>query len=90
MYIVAADQTGVVWDGPAADVTHDTDFTLAKHTVTLHFSGFQSALSGIEHFLWAVGTQPRFDDVKPFSAHGIITDVTESRCRSHLFQCLSI
>ena len=71
--MVEKDRTGVVWDGVGLTVDEDEDFVPGQYIVTLHFSGFESSLNGISHYLWALGTKPRSDDVKRFSSYGIIT-----------------
>lgn len=42
----------------AVDITTDVDYQLDSSTVSVQFSGFESALHGVMHFEMAVGTNP--------------------------------
>ena len=62
--VVRSDQAGSVWDGEGLTVEEDKDYRPGYYSVSLHFTGFESELNGISHYMWALGTQPRSDDVK--------------------------
>ena len=66
-----------MWDGVGTSFENDIDYQIEDHTITMSFSGFESALHGIDRYEWAIGTQPRYDDVMPFTDYGII--VTDER-----------
>eukprot|EP00058_Branchiostoma_floridae_P003027 XP_002588515.1 hypothetical protein BRAFLDRAFT_79470 [Branchiostoma floridae] len=76
--VVRADQAGTVTDGWEAwsTVEHamavDIDYQRDVSTVTVRFSGFESDQHGIIHYEWSVGTEPRLDDVQPYTASGIV------------------
>ena len=63
--MVSGDVTGVVYDGPDAQVDVDVDIDVSDVTVT--FSGFESQRDGVSHYSWAVGSAPRLDDIMPYS-----------------------
>eukprot|EP00058_Branchiostoma_floridae_P000529 XP_002586017.1 hypothetical protein BRAFLDRAFT_110183 [Branchiostoma floridae] len=75
--VVRADQAGTVTDGWEAWSTVeqamavDVDYQRDVSTVTVRFSGFESEQHGITHYEWSVGTEPRLDDVQPYTAAGI-------------------
>lgn len=48
----------VISSGAAVDITTDVDYQLDSSTVSVQFSGFESALHGVMHFEMAVGTNP--------------------------------
>lgn len=48
----------VINNGTAVDITTDVDYQLDSSTVSVQFSGFESALHGVMHFEMAVGTNP--------------------------------
>ncbi|CAH1239174.1 HEG1 [Branchiostoma lanceolatum] len=62
----------------------DVDYQRDASTVTVQitviivfycfpqFSGFESEQHGISHYEWSVGTEPRLDDVQPYTAAGIV------------------
>ena len=79
MRVVQADQTGQAWDGPGLSIEMDEDYVSGHYSVTIHFSGFESELNGISHYMWALGTRPRSDDVKGYSSYGILTTDINSR-----------
>lgn len=56
----------------AVNVTSDIDFQLGSSTVSVQFTGFESALHGVMRFEVAVGTQPSGDDVLPFTSGNIV------------------
>ena len=85
--MVKADQTGLVWDGPGLTIETDEDYTTGHYSVTIHFSGFESELYGISHYMWALGTRPRSDNVKVFSSSGILTDNSRKRGLYSLNPC---
>ncbi|XP_078616233.1 uncharacterized protein LOC144884654 [Branchiostoma floridae x Branchiostoma japonicum] len=76
--VVRADQAGTVTDGWEAWSTVeqamavDVDYQRDVSTVTVQFSGFESEQHGITHYEWSVGTEPRLDDVQPYTAAGIV------------------
>ncbi|KAI8516764.1 hypothetical protein Bbelb_053450 [Branchiostoma belcheri] len=76
--VVRADQVGTVTDGwetwttVEKAVTVDVDYQRDVSTVTVQFSGFESEQHGISHYEWSVGTEPRLDDVQPYTAAGVV------------------
>ncbi|XP_066275501.1 uncharacterized protein [Branchiostoma lanceolatum] len=76
--VVRADQAGTVTDGwetwttVEQAMTVDVDYQRDVSTVTVQFSGFESEQHGISHYEWSVGTEPRLDDVQPYTAAGIV------------------
>ncbi|XP_078697384.1 uncharacterized protein LOC144925295 [Branchiostoma floridae x Branchiostoma belcheri] len=76
--VVRADQVGTVTDGwetwttVEQAVTVDVDYQRDASTVTVQFSGFESEQHGISHYEWSVGTEPRLDDVQPYTAAGVV------------------
>ncbi|XP_066300154.1 uncharacterized protein [Branchiostoma lanceolatum] len=68
--VVDRDKTGYVTDG--TDPTSDADYQMDTAAITAHFSGFQSQLHGIAHYLWAVGTSSGSYDVQSFVSAGIV------------------
>ena len=75
--------TGIVVDGPnsleetviarqVVNVTSDLDYQLGSSTVSVQFSGFESALHGVMRFEVAVGTEPGGEDVLPFTSASIV------------------
>ncbi|XP_078695732.1 uncharacterized protein LOC144924477 [Branchiostoma floridae x Branchiostoma belcheri] len=76
--VVRADQVGTVTDGwetwttVEQAVTVDVDYQRDVSTVTVQFSGFESEQHGISHYEWSVGTEPRLDDVQPYTAAGVV------------------
>ena len=70
--VVEEDREGIVWDGTGATVHQDIDYQLDRDFVSMRFYGFESALHGIDRYEWAIGSQPRYDDVMPFTSYGII------------------
>ncbi|KAI8516746.1 hypothetical protein Bbelb_053270, partial [Branchiostoma belcheri] len=76
--VVRADQVGTVTDGwetwttVEQAVTVDVDYQRDASTVTVQFSGFESEQHGISHYEWSVGTEPRLDDVQPYTASGVV------------------
>lgn len=74
---------GIVVDGPdnvdqtviqkqAVNMTSDIDYQLGSSTVSVQFTGFESALHGVMHFEVAVGTEPSGEEVLPFTAANIV------------------
>ena len=51
----------------------DIDYDVDSSSISVKFSGFESALHGISSFVWAVGTKPGLEDVQPFTEIGIYT-----------------
>ncbi|XP_066289112.1 uncharacterized protein [Branchiostoma lanceolatum] len=76
--VVRADQAGTVTDGwetwttVEQAMTVDVDYQRDVSTVTVQFGGFESEQHGISHYEWSVGTEPRLDDVQPYTAAGIV------------------
>ncbi|XP_066289761.1 uncharacterized protein [Branchiostoma lanceolatum] len=76
--VVRADQAGTVTDGwetwttVEQAMTVDVDYQRDVSTVTVQFGGFESEQHGIFHYEWSVGTEPRLDDVQPYTAAGIV------------------
>ncbi|KAI8518956.1 hypothetical protein Bbelb_022130, partial [Branchiostoma belcheri] len=70
VFVVDRDRAGYVTDGAEEGV--DIDYQKDDITLMAHFSGFESQLNGIAHYLWAVGTSSGEDDVQPFLSAGII------------------
>lgn len=64
------DQT--VIEKQAVNITSDIDYQLGSSTVSVQFTGFESALHGVMRFEVAVGTQPSGDDVLPFTSANIV------------------
>ena len=56
----------------AVNVTSDLDYQLGSSTVSVQFSGFESALHGVMRFEVAVGTEPGGEDVLPFTSANIV------------------
>ena len=56
----------------AVNVTSDLDYQLGSSTVSVQFSGFESALHGVMRFEVAVGTEPGGEDVLPFTSASIV------------------
>ncbi|XP_078621329.1 uncharacterized protein LOC144887805 [Branchiostoma floridae x Branchiostoma japonicum] len=75
--VVAADVSGIVFDGTGAiDLSQteiDVDYQLETTTASLHFEGFESAQHGIAGYEWGIGTTPGTDDVQPFTDMGIVS-----------------
>ncbi|XP_035668230.1 uncharacterized protein LOC118410564 [Branchiostoma floridae] len=83
--VVRADQAGTVTDGwetwttVEQAMTVDVDYQRDVSTVTVQFGGFESEQHGITHYEWSVGTEPRLDDVQPYTAAGIaLSDHTDN------------
>ncbi|XP_070573688.1 uncharacterized protein [Ptychodera flava] len=76
--VLQGDMAGIVDDGPDTDVigsdtiSVDVEYQKEDGVVTAQFHGFESQINGIVHYEWAVGTEPRKDDVQPFSSAGIV------------------
>ncbi|XP_070564497.1 uncharacterized protein [Ptychodera flava] len=76
--IVPGDKTGIVIDGAEpvegenGTLAGDKDYQMEGTLITAHFSGFESHMHGIVHYEWAIGTEPRGDDVQPFIRAGIV------------------
>ncbi|XP_035662464.1 uncharacterized protein LOC118406510 [Branchiostoma floridae] len=70
VFVVDRDKAGYITDGAEEGV--DIDYQKDDITLMAHFSGFESQLNGIAHYLWAVGTSSGEDDVQPFLSAGII------------------
>ena len=62
-----------MYDGIEGDTPKDIDYDLGSSSVSVKFSGFESALHGISSFVWAVETKPGLEDVQPFTEIGIYT-----------------
>ncbi|XP_033105583.1 uncharacterized protein LOC117107873 isoform X2 [Anneissia japonica] len=77
--VVEADKIGMVWDGTETEiidgrliVAHDIDAQMQETELFAIFHGFESQLDGLAAYEWAIGTEPRFDDVQPFSQAGLV------------------
>ncbi|XP_070572594.1 uncharacterized protein [Ptychodera flava] len=76
--VLQGDIAGIVDDGPDTDIIDsntisvDVEYQKEDGVVTAQFHGFESQINGIVHYEWAVGTEPRKDDVQPFSSAGIV------------------
>ncbi|XP_078664148.1 uncharacterized protein LOC144907219 [Branchiostoma floridae x Branchiostoma belcheri] len=68
--VVDRDKSGYVTDG--SDPTSDADYQMDNTAITAHFTGFESQLHGIAHYLWAVGTSSGAYDVQSFVSAGIL------------------
>ncbi|KAI8485717.1 hypothetical protein Bbelb_365510, partial [Branchiostoma belcheri] len=68
--VVDRDKSGYVTDG--SDPTSDADYQMDNTAITAHFTGFESQLHGIAHYLWAVGTSSGAYDVQSFVSAGIV------------------
>ncbi|XP_077992165.1 uncharacterized protein LOC144446291 [Glandiceps talaboti] len=76
--VLQGDIAGIVEDGPETEIVSseivsvDVDYQKEETVVTAQFMGFESQVHGISHYEWAVGTQPRSDDVQPYTNAGIV------------------
>ncbi|XP_033121447.1 uncharacterized protein LOC117120538 [Anneissia japonica] len=77
--VVEADKIGMVWDGSGTEiidgeliVAHDIDTQMQQTELFAIFHGFESQLDGLASYEWAIGTEPRFDNVQPFSQGGLV------------------
>ncbi|XP_019616821.1 PREDICTED: uncharacterized protein LOC109464310 [Branchiostoma belcheri] len=68
--VVDRDKSGYVTDG--SDPASDADYQMDNTAITAHFTGFESQLHGIAHYLWAVGTSSGAYDVQSFVSGGIV------------------
>nr|XP_006817933.1 PREDICTED: uncharacterized protein LOC100377080 [Saccoglossus kowalevskii] len=78
--VLQGDIAGITDDGPDTQtigtniVSVDTDYQKEDTVVTAQFHGFGSQVHGIVYYEWAVGTQPRLDDIQPYTDAGIVVD----------------
>jgi probable HAF family extracellular repeat protein len=63
---------GTVRDGTGADIAFQSSAT----TISANWSGFTDPVSGIAGYAWAIGTSPGGADVQPFTAVGLVTQMT--------------
>ena len=70
IHVYGENVAGVVYDG--RDVFTDIDYTQDTLTVAISFQGFDSPACGIRAYEWALGTQPGYSDVMPFTSYGIV------------------
>ncbi|ESO82597.1 hypothetical protein LOTGIDRAFT_236952 [Lottia gigantea] len=73
--VVDEDKAGIVLDGAEGtegSPSVDIDYQLETGTVTVQFSGYESALHGISRFDWAVGTTAGGEEVQPFMEASLI------------------
>ena len=61
---------GIVYDGRELYV--DKDYSTDKVTVGISFQGFDSPACGIRSYEWALGSQPGYSDILPYSSYGIV------------------
>ncbi|XP_063447918.1 uncharacterized protein LOC134727466 [Mytilus trossulus] len=61
---------GKVFDG-RSDL-EDADFTIDRTSVGMSFVGFESVQCSIVGYEWAIGSQPFYYDVLPFTRYGIV------------------
>ncbi|XP_052073991.1 uncharacterized protein LOC127711867 [Mytilus californianus] len=61
---------GKVFDG--RNDLEDVDFTIDRTSVGMSFVGFESEQCSIVGYEWAIGSQPFYYDVLPFTRYGIV------------------
>ena len=70
IHVYQENKPGQVFDG--RDIFTDQDFSRDIFTTGMSFQGFESAACGIISYDWAIGTQPGYSDVLPFTKYGIV------------------
>ncbi|KAK3084977.1 hypothetical protein FSP39_022291 [Pinctada imbricata] len=83
IYVQKANVPGTVYD--SRDEFVDNDYMFDKTSIAMTFGGFESEACNIVGYEWAVGTQPYYSDVLPYTDYGVVMlNATHGQGQIHL------